>query len=491
MGYLYTQNNPRTDWCFRLKPEPGLHNRQLAYPRGRVMGGCSSINGMIYMRGQAEDYDGWASATRDPSWSWEKVLPYFIKSEDHSRGADSMHGAGGEWRVEDPRIRWELLDVFRKATTEVGIPESDDFNRGSNEGCGYFQVNQRDGWRVNAAKAFLGPKIRGRPNLTIATNVQASRIVFGAGNRAAGLEVEVEGSQKVIPIAERGGEVILTAGSIGSPQLLQLSGVGPEALLKKHGIPVVHRLEGVGKNLMDHLQLRLVFKVSNILTMNEIVQSPIGKLKMGLEYALWRTGPLSMAPSQMGCFTRSSSAHARPNLQYHIQPLSLDRFGEPLHEFPAFTASVCNLRPESRGSVEIVSKSHKDAPSIQANYLLADADKRVAVEAIQLTRHIVLGTEAFKPLSPEEIRPGSKLTEFAELVDAAGMIGTTIFHPAGTCKMGVPEDKSAVVDSKLRVLGVEGVRVVDASVMPTITSGNTSSPVVMIGERAADLILNQ
>ncbi len=479
IGYLYTQNNPRTDWCFKTEAEAGLNGRALNYPRGRVLGGCSSINGMIYMRGQARDYDHWRQLG-NPGWAWDDVLPAFTRAEDFYQGADEAHGAGGEWRVEDMRLSWEILEAFREAAAEAGIPGTDDFNRGDNEGCGYFHVNQKRGVRWNTAKAFLRP-VMNRPNLTVLTHAQATRIRFD-GRRAVGIEFRGKGGAAYVA-ARR--EVILAGGAIGSPQLLQLSGIGPGDLLRDFGIPLVHELAGVGGNLQDHLQMRLIFKVANTKTMNERANSLVGRIGMGLEYFLFRRGPLTMAPSQLGAFAKSDPALETPNLQYHVQPLSLDRFGEPLHPFPAFTASVANLRPESRGRVRIVSPDPFAAPSIKPNYLSTEADRKVAAAAIRLTRRIA-AAPALARFEPREFKPGEAFQSDDELVKAAGDIGTTIFHPVGTAKMG--DDALAVVDARLRVRGIEALRVVDASVMPTITSGNTAAPTMMIAEKAAEMI---
>ena len=480
IGYLYTMNNPRTDWCFSTTAEPGLNGRTLNYPRGKTLGGCSSINGMIYMRGQSRDYDQWRQLGND-GWGWDDVLPYFLRSEDQRRGGDPFHGEGGELRVDDMRLSWDILDVFREAAAEVGIPRTDDFNRGNNEGCGYFQVHQKTGVRVSTAKAFLKP-VRHRQNLEVLTHAQASRITFD-GKRATGLEFWLKDE----PVrASARGEVILASGSIGSPQLLQLSGVGPGMLLGNLGIDLVHEAAGVGENLQDHLQLRLIYKVKNIKTLNASANSLLGRIGMGIEYALFRRGPLTMAPSQLGCFVKSDPSFEMPNLQYHIQPLSTEKLGEDLHPFPGFTASVCNLRPESRGNVRIAAPDAKTPPTISPNYLAEVADRRVAVDAIRLTRRIC-ATKALAPYEPEEFKPGAHVQSDEDLAREAGNIGTTIFHPVGTCKMG--RDAMAVVDERLRVRGVGGLRVVDASVMPTITSGNTNAPTIMIAEKGAEMIL--
>jgi choline dehydrogenase len=479
IGYLYTQNNPRTDWCFKTEPEEGLNGRALNYPRGKVLGGCSAINGMIYMRGQARDYDQWRQLG-NAGWSWDDVLPYFKRSQHHFAGASEHHGADGEWRVEMPRISWEILDAFRDAAAEVGIRKTDDFNCGDNEGSAYFQVNQRRGIRWTTAKAFLRPAM-GRPNLRVVTGAQAKSLRI-EGKRVTG--VEFWQGDEVCHATARG-EVVLAAGAIGSPQLMQVSGIGPGALLQQHGIPVRHELAGVGENLQDHLQIRMVYKVSGVRTLNETANKLLHRAGMGLQYALFRRGPLTMAPSQVGCFAKSDPSRETPNLQYHIQPLSLDKFGEPLHSFPAFTASVCNLRPVSRGWVRIKSSDPRAHPSIKPNYLREAEDRLVAAQAIRLTRRIC-AAPALARFAPEEYKPGAQVRSDEDLARAAGDIGTTIFHPVGTCKMG--GDPLAVVDERLRVHGLDGLRVADASIMPTITSGNTNSPTVMIAEKAADMI---
>ena len=480
IGYLYTMGNPRTDWCLSTEAEAGLNGKALAYPRGRVLGGCSSINGMIYMRGQSRDYDIWRQLG-NVGWGWDDVLPYFRKSEDYAWGASEFHGAGGEWRVEQQRLSWEILDAFREACAQTGIPKTDDFNTGDNFGAGYFQVNQRNGWRWNAASAFLKP-VRHRPNLRVVTHAQARRLLFD-DRRCIGLELAQDGTTRTVEVA---GEVILAAGAIGSPQLMQLSGVGPGALCAEYGIPLVHDAPGVGENLQDHLQIRTVFKVAGTRTLNDRARSLAGKAGIALEYALTRRGPMSMAPSQLGVFARTDPSYDTPNVEYHVQPLSLDSFTEPLHPFSAFTASVCNLRPESRGRVRIASADPHAHPDIRPNYLATEADRRVAAESIRLTRRIA-AAPALAPFRPEEFRPGPHIRSDDELARAAGDIATTIFHPVGTARMGT--DVEAAVDPRLRVNGVEGLRVVDASVMPIITSGNTNSPTIMIAEKASDMIV--
>ncbi|MCP8348704.1 choline dehydrogenase [Pseudomonas sp. FBF18] len=480
VGYLYCIGNPRTDWCFKTEAQPGLDGRSLGYPRGKVLGGCSSINGMIYMRGQARDYDHWAEQG-NPGWAWDDVLPLFRASENHFGGASELHGNAGEWRVERQRYSWAILDAFREAAAQSGIASIDDFNGGNNQGCGYFQVNQRSGVRWNAAKAFLRP-VRHRPNLTVLTGVEVDKVLLDNG-RASAVQARWQGSEQRYQ-ARR--EIILCAGAVGSPGILQRSGIGPRPLLERLGIPVLHELPGVGGNLQDHLQLRLIYKVSNVRTLNQVANTHWGKLGMGLRYLYDRSGPLAMAPSQLGAFVRSHPEQPTPNLQYHVQPLSLDRFGEPLHRFAAFTASVCNLRPLSRGRVDIRSANPGDAPVIDPNYLSEPEDLRVAAQAIRLTRQIVQAP-ALAAFAPVEYLPGAALDTEEQLQQAAGQIGTTIFHPVGTCRMGNgPLD---VVDAQLRVHGVAGLRIADASIMPQITSGNTCSPTLMIGEKAAQLIL--
>jgi choline dehydrogenase len=499
VGYLYCIGNPRTDWLYYTEADPGLNGRKLRYPRGKVLGGCSSINGMIYMRGQRRDYDGWAAELGDANWRWEHCLPYFRLHEDHWRGADEHHGAGGrggefaashgthgEWRVERQRLSWEVLDAFAQAAQEAGIPPTDDFNRGNNEGVGYFEVNQRSGIRWNASKAFLRPVVK-RPNLQVWTGAQVSRLLIEHGDqgpRVTGIEARpIQGGEPVQAFAARA--VVMAAGAVGTPQILQLSGIGPAALLGRHGIEVQHDLAGVGGNLQDHLQIRAVFQVDGVKTLNTIAGSWFGRAGIGLDYLLRRRGPMSMAPSQLGLFTRSSPQHEWPNVQYHVQPLSLDAFGEPLHPFNAFTASVCNLNPTARGSVSIRSPRPEDAPAIMANYLSTAEDRQVAAESLRLTRRIA-AQPALAKYNPREIRPGVQFQSDDELARLAGDIGTTIFHPVGTCRMGRDDDPLAVVDARLRVRGMRGLRIADASVMPRITSGNTNAPTLMIAERAAE-----
>ena len=486
VGYLYCIGNPRTDWCYRTEPCDGLNGRSILYARGKVLGGCSSINAMIYMRGQSGDYDAWA-AGGNPGWSWKDVLPIFKRSENHYGGGSDLHGADGEWRVEEQRLEWEILNAWRDAAEQCGIPKVPDFNGGDNFGSSRFQVNQRTGLRWNASKAFLRPAMK-RPNMTVLTNVHATKIRFKLQDgvrEATGIEF-IRDNEMLFAEASR--ETILASGAVNSPQLLQLSGVGPRQLLQENAITVMHDLAGVGENLQDHLQLRMAFKVQGVRTMNEWSNSLFGKAQMALEYALHRTGPLTMAPSQLGAFAKSDATQSTANIQYHVQPLSLDKFGDPPHKFPAFTASVCNLRPLSRGFVRIKSADPHIYPVIQPNYLSTEHDRKVAVDSMKLTRKIC-AAEALAKYRPEEFMPGPLVQTDEEMADAAGNIGTTIFHPVGTCKMGPASDVDAVVDARLRVHGIARLRVVDASIMPTITSGNTNSPTVMIAEQGSRFIL--
>ena len=482
VGYLYCIGNPRTDWCYRTQAEAGLGGRSILYARGRVLGGCSSINAMIYMRGQSRDYDEWARLTGDDSWSWQRVLPLFKRSEDHWRGADIHHGSGGELRVERQRLRWDILDRFAAAAEEAGIPRTDDFNTGDNTGSGQFEVTQRRGVRWNAVKAFLRPALR-RSNLRVVTGALIDRLI-SAGSRITGVEFSFNGERLY---ATAGIETALAAGAIGSPSILQRSGIGDAEYLRSLGITPICHLPGVGRNLQDHLQLRSVYKVQGIRSLNQLASTLFGRAAIGLEYAWRRGGPMSMAPSQLGVFTKSDPSLTSANLQYHVQPLSLDKFGDPLHTFPAFTASVCNLRPTSRGFVAINSGDAAEAPLIAPNYLSTDEDRKVAADALRLTRQIV-GMPALAKYAPEEYLPGPQYQTDEQLVTAAGLVGTTIFHPVGTCTMGAADDPTAVVDTRLRARGLGGLRIVDASIMPTITSGNTNAPTVMIAEKGAEMM---
>jgi choline dehydrogenase len=487
VGYLFAIGNPRSDWMFKTEPEEGLNGRSLNYPRGKVIGGSSSINAMIYMRGQAADYDHWRQLGLT-GWGWDDVLTFFKRHEDHFLGASAAHAAGGEWRIEAPRVRWDILDDFRDAAEQAGIKPIPDFNTGDNEGSCVFHVNQKRGRRWSAARGFLKPVLN-RANLRLETRCLVEGIAF-EGKRAAGVRWSEGG---VTRSARCRGEVILAAGSIGSIQILKLSGIGPGGELQGFGIPAVLDRPGVGANLQDHLQLRLIYQVAGAKflgakTLNETYRSLLGRARMGLDYALFRRGPLTMAPSQLGLFTRSDGARERANIQFHVQPLSLDKFGDPLHEFPAVTASVCNLQPTSRGFVRLRSADPADKPAIKPNYLSTDEDRRVAVDSIRVARRIV-GQPAFAKHRPVEYLPGPSVgNDDAALLKAAGDIGTTIFHPVGTAKMGRADDPMAVVDERLRVIGLDRLRIVDASVMPTITSGNTNAPTMMIAEKGAAMI---
>ncbi|HWJ72573.1 MAG TPA: GMC family oxidoreductase N-terminal domain-containing protein [Kaistia sp.] len=479
VGYLFAIGNPRLDWGFKTEPVPGLNGRSLLYPRGKVLGGCSSINGMIYMRGQAQDYDGWRDAG-NPGWGWSDVLPLFRRSEHHFGAADEAHGTTGELRVEPQRLRWAILDEVAKAAEAMGIPKARDFNAGDNEGVGYFPVNQKRGIRWNARKAFLDPARR-RPNLAVLTECHVQRLCLD-GRRVTGVVFSRGGS---LFEAKARQDVVLSAGAIGSPQLLELSGIGRPDILERIGIPLVHALPGVGENLQDHLQIRTIFSVSGAKTLNDRAATLHGKAGIALQYALTQSGPMAMAPSQLGIFTRSGPAHNRANIEYHVQPLSLDAFGQPLHRTPALTVSVCNLRPASRGSSHATSADPRAAPAIQPNYLSTEADRVVAADSIRHARRL-MAQPPLAPYHPVEIRPGPGPEDDDALARLAGEIGTTIFHPVGTAKMG--SDANAVVDGDLKVHGLDGLRIADCSIMPTIVSGNTHAPAVMIGERAAERI---
>jgi choline dehydrogenase len=481
VGYLFAIGNPRADWMFQTEPDPGLNGRSLNYPRGKTLGGCSAINGMLYLRGQSTDYEGWRQLGL-AGWGWDDVLPYFKRHEDHHAGANAFHGSGGEWRVEKLRVRWDILDAFIEAAEQSGIPRTKDFNTGDNEGCAYFEVNQKSGLRWSAARGFLKPATS-RPNLHVETNALIDRIVI-ENRRATGVTFRKDGVARKWK-ARR--EVILATGSVATPAVLERSGIGSGAHIKAIGVDVVHDMPGVGENLQDHLQIRPIFKVSGVKTLNTEYGSLWRRGLMALEYAARRSGPLSQAPSQLCAFTRSSPDYETPNVEFHVQPLSLDKFGEPLHAFGAITVSVCNLRPTSRGSIHARSAKPEDAPVIRPNYLSTDEDRRVAVESLKLARKVV-SAPALAKYRPEEYKPGAHLTSDAELVKAAGDTSTTIFHPVGVARMGRRDDPMSVVDERLNVIGIESLRIADASVMPVITSGNTNSPVMMIAERAAEFI---
>lgn len=519
VGYLYCIGNQRTDWMYQTEPDAGLNGRQLRYPRGKVLGGCSSINAMLYLRGQSRDYEHWAEVTGDEQWRWSNVEDYFTAHEDHHFGVKAHHAskaagtdflrddpsryaqlfkqhkAGGEWRVERQRLRWDILDAFAEAAHQTGIPKVDDFNTGNNEGVSFFEVNQRKGWRWNTSKAFLREIQGKRANLTVMTNTQVKKLITQKTDdalRCSGLLVETTQGEMQLNAND---SVILSAGAVGSPQILELSGLGQAERLRALDIPVVADLPGVGEGLQDHLQIRSVYKVHNVKTLNTIANSWLGKISIAMEYAFKRSGPMSMAPSQLGAFTRSSDAYQWPNIEYHVQPLSLDAFGEPLHPYPAITASVCNLNPSSRGHVHIDQPDYRQSPKIVTNYLSTDEDRKVAADSLRVTRKIV-EQSALSPYQPEELKPGLQYQTDEELARVAGDIGTTIFHPVGTARMGRVDDSQAVTDSRLRVRDgqggvIKGLRLVDASVMPTITSGNTNSPTLMIAEKAAQWIAQE
>lgn len=484
VGYLYCINNPRTDWCYKTESEEGLNGRSIIYARGKGLGGSTLINAMLYLRGQHRDYDEWAELTQDSSWSWSAVFPLFKEVEDYWKGNDKNHGGGGEWRVEKQRLSWGILDKFAEAASQAGIPPTEDFNTGDNLGVSQFEVNQKRGTRWSSARGFLDP-IRSRPNLKIMTAALSDKLII-QHKQVKGIEFILDGEPCC---AYSNIETLLASGSIGSPAILQRSGIGPAKLLNALDIPIVHELQGVGQNLQDHLQLRSIYKIEGIKTLNQTANSLWGKAKMGLEYALFRRGPLTMAPSQLGLFAYSDSDVKTPDLEFHVQPLSLDKFGDPLHDFPAFTASVLDLRPQSRGYIHISDKQPQSAPKIAPLYLTHPADRMKAAKALRLSR-LIAQQNALKPFNPIEHLPGTEFQTDEELAFAAGNVGTTIFHPVGTCKMGVKTDPNAVTDSRLKVIGIEGLRVVDASIMPTITSGNTSSPTIMIATQAAKMILD-
>ncbi len=485
VGYLFAIGNPRADWMFETDAVPGLNGRVLNYPRGKVIGGSSAINAMIYMRGQKADYDNWRQQGLS-GWGWDDVKPFFLKHQDHMSGGEH-HGQGGEWRVEHPRMRWQVLEAFAEAADAAGIPHVADFNTGDNTGVGYFQVNQKDGVRWSSARGFLKPILKKRPNLKLVTGAFVENVVMH-NNRAIGVSWFREKRHDVEHNVSRGANIILAAGAVQTPKLLEMSGIGQAGRISALGLPVVHDLAGVGENLQDHLQLRPIYRVRGVPTLNEQYANWLRRPAMAVDYALRRRGPMTMAPSQMGAFAKTNERHATPNVQFHVQPLSLPKFGEALHPFPAITISVCNLRPDSRGSIHAKSPDPEVAPSIQPNYLATESDRITAIESIRLVRRIV-EQPALKRYSPEEFTPGAGLTTDAELAKAAGDIGTTIFHPVGTAKMGAAGDKSAVVDERLRVIGIEGLRVIDASVMPHIVSGNTNSPTMMIAEKGAAMLL--
>jgi choline dehydrogenase len=479
LGLTYVIGNPNRDWCYESEPEPQCNGRKIPIPRGKTLGGSSSINGMVYVRGQPRDYDVWRQLG-NAGWSWDDVLPYFKKSEDYIHGADDLHGAGGELRVEEARVDWEILDAFRDACEQVGIPKTNDYNAGNYEGSSYFQVTQKRGVRWSTATAFLRPAMN-RSNLRVVTNAQTARVRM-EGRRATGVEFWQDG---VLRSAQANAEIVVSAGAIGSPQILQASGIGPAALLREYGVNVSIDVPGVGENLQDHVQPRQMFKVQGTSTLNEKVNSLFGRMGMGLQYALFRSGPLAIGPATLTAFTRSDPTYETPNIQYHVIPATYPKLGEPPSPFPGFTAAACNLRPTSRGYVRIKSADARANPAIRYNYLATAEDQKVAIDAIRLTRRII-AAPALARFHAEEFLPGTQAQTDSELLEVARDVAGTVYHPVGTCKMG--PDNLAVVDERLRVRGVGGLRVVDASIMPNLVSGNTNAPTIMIAEKASDMI---
>ncbi len=480
IGYFKIMHNPKTDWCYVTEKDAGINNRQIQWPRGKVLGGSSSLNGLLYVRGQREDYDDWA-ALGNNGWSYDEILPYFIKSENQERGASKYHGVGGPLAVSNIKIRRELCDKFIDAAIQTGIPRNDDSNGETQEGVGYFQLTlNQNGTRCSTAVGFLRPAMK-RQNLTVKTKAQVQRVEFD-GDKAVGVIVTINGIEQRIACSR---EVVLSAGAINSPQTLMLSGIGDEAELATHNIKSVKHLPGVGKNLQDHLQIRTIYKVNKPITLNDEVNNPIRKVGMGLEYAMFRTGPLTMAASQVCIFTKTDKHMARPDIQYHLQPLSADKPADGTHKFSAFTASVCQLRPTSTGHIALKSNNPSEHPAIHPNYLATEEDQETAIKSIKITRTI-MDAAALKPLIASEHEPGIEHQTDEELLEYARNRATTIYHPTGTCKMG--NDDMAVVDERLRVIGIKGLRVVDASIMPIIVSGNTNAPTIMIAEKAADMI---
>ena len=482
VGYFKTLHNPLTDWSYKTEPDPGLNGRAIDWPRGKTLGGSSSINGLLYIRGQRQDYDHWRQLG-NAGWSFEDILPYFMKSEDQQNGADEFHGTGNELAVQNMRTKRDICEALINAAGELGVQRNADFNGAEQEGAGYFQQTARNGLRCSTARAFLNP-VKNRPNLDIVTHALVDKVLI-ENTRTIGIAVSIKGDQRRYHLRP-GGEVILSAGAIGSPQILQLSGIGPGALLQNFGIEVVKNLDGVGANLQDHLQIRTVYEV-NVPTLNEEINSLFGRMMIGMQYVFARAGPMSMGASQVCIFARSNDHVETPDIQYHFQPLSADKPGIEMHPFPGVTLSVCQLRPESRGRIEIISSDPKTYPAIHPNYLSAERDCQTAIDALKFTRRLVK-TKALKSYIVREHLPGPGVETDEQLLDSARNIAQTIYHPTSTCKMGT--DPMSVVDERLRVHGVSGLRVVDASIMPTITSGNTNAPTIMIAEKAADMVLD-
>jgi choline dehydrogenase len=481
IGYYRTIFNPKFGWGYQTEPEPGLNGRRIPWPRGKVLGGSSSINGLVYIRGQKEDFDHWRQLG-NPGWSYDDVLPYFKRAEDQARGPDAWHGAGGPLSVGDSASH-ELVEAWIQACVDLGIPRNDDFNGAVQEGAGYFQLTNRKGFRCSAAVAYLRPAKK-RPNLRIETDALVRRIVLD-GQRALAVAYRQNGVERTVA-ARR--EIVLAAGAIGSPQILQLSGIGPGAHLQGHGVEVVHDLPGVGHNLQDHFQARSVYRCTRPITLNDRVRSPWQKLLMGAEWFVFRTGPLTVGAGQGGIFARTRPELATPDVQFHIILFSADRPGQPLHPFSGFTASVCQLRPESRGTVMIRAPDPEAHPAIAANYLATETDRRAIIDGLRLARRLA-ATEPLRPYIAEELEPGPDQTTDEGLLAHARARGSTIFHPSGSCMMGPAANPMAVVDPELRVHGLSGLRVADAGVMPTVVSGNTNAACIMIGEKCADLML--
>ncbi len=487
VGYYKTMHNPKVDWCFRTEKDETMNNRSIRYPRGKTLGGSSSINGLLWIRGQSNDYDNWRQQG-NKGWGWDDVLPYFIKSENNELGKGKFHSDEGPIMVANKKIKLKMLDEFINAAEEKGIPKVNDFNTGDNFGVGFFQFTTTFNklglkLRYSSAKGYLNPAKK-RSNLKIITNAHVQRINF-EGKKASGIEYFI--GENLIKISVNK-EIILSAGSIGSPHILQVSGIGDGDKLSKIGIDLIKNLKGVGKNLQDHLMFRPVYKVKNLKSLNNKINSLFGKFLIGLEYIFNQSGPMTMGASQVCGFAKSDSSRETPNLQFHVQPISTDILGATkLHDFEGITPTVANIRPTSRGEINIVSKNIKDNPKIKMNYLSTDDDRYVAAQGLKLVRKIMLDTETFKKYQPEEYRPGAHIKDDEELVKAGSDYAQTIFHPVGTCKMG--QDENSVVDDRLKVHGVENLRVVDASIMPNITSGNTNAPTIMIAEKASDMIL--
>ena len=483
-GYFKTMHNPNTDWCFTTEKEPNCDNREMFYPRGKTLGGSSSINGMLYIRGQSNDYNYWRQLG-NVGWSWEDVLPYFKKSEDFQFGENEFHGSGGPIKVEKIRATFKVLDLFLEAAEEFGYKKTEDFNSGNNEGMGYFPLTVKNGFRCSAAVGYLNP-IKKRKNLKIITNAHIKNIEF-ENKKATSVNYWIKNYNKLFSI-KANKEIILSAGTIGSPHILQASGIGPSDLLKNYNINVIKEHPSVGKNLTDHLMLRPVYKIKDLETLNNIYYSVTKKIATGLKFLFLRKGPLTVGASYLCGFVKSDHYLETPNLQFHVSPASTDLLGKSsLHKFPAFTPSITNLRPTSRGSVELKSQDTRISPKIKMNYLSTNEDRDIAGKSLKIVRKIVMDSKTYKKYQPEELRPGIDITDNETLATEAGKFANTIFHPVSTCRMG--NDKNAVVNDKLIVHGLENLRIVDASIMPHITSGNTNAPTIMIAEKAADMIL--